>query len=59
MKYKKENKKSQTDITYFYIDPKEKILLEKPDLKKEYVEAFLKPDKQPVSAYCENTTTFD
>lgn len=52
-------KKPQTDITYFYIDPKGKILLEKPDLKKEYVEAFLKPDKQPVSAYCENTTTFD
>lgn len=34
MKYKKENKKPQTDITYFYIDPKEKILLKKPDLKK-------------------------
>ena len=59
MKRKEENRKPQTDHTYFPIDPKEKILLEKPDHKKEYIEAFFKPDKQPVSAYCENTTAFD
>lgn len=54
----KNNNKSQPEYPVMFFDSPD-FILEEPKLSPEYVEAYLKPEKQPVSEYCENTTAYD
>ena len=59
MEEKKALRRLDTERFCFFINPREEILLKEPEPSEEYAEAYLKPDKQPASGHCDNTTTYD
>ena len=59
MEEKNATRRLDADRICFFIDPKEEIMMKEPNPSEEYIEAFLKPDRYPASAHCENTTTYD